>query len=404
MTYRISPKRGGWIVLDLNRKQVNKGILKKKKDAIEYRDNLLNKLSQEEPSKYWFKAEYKKFVDYRMEIASDPTLELTIGGVEGYRSDYNQRIKPYFEDCLLSDFKYKHMLSFLIRCQKAGHSYKSLARTVRNIKSFLNVMKEDSKNPCLDMLKFGIHKCYEIKPDAHEEKYEAKTAVIDEDQLTKMILDLQKHKDKDFRSAYRFALISTLFLFGLRRSEVKARKFKDVDFEKAILTINSVYIAREGGLKKRTKNSGSFRNIDVDENGLKFFDWWISTVKKYKPQSQWLYPAFRGDNPLSDSGLAKLMWETLRDYGFAKIDIVGGKVTNIRSELRGACTKTFRHRLGTILIDSMDFHKLSRNYVKSALGHSRFSTTEGRYGNHNRKIHKVTTQTKGLLINSKLVS
>ena len=28
------------------------------------------------------------------------------------------------------------------------------------------------------------------------------------------------------------------------------------------------------------------------------------------------------------------MWETLRDYGFAKIDIVGGKVTNIRSELR----------------------------------------------------------------------
>ena len=67
-----------------------------------------------------------------------------------------------------------------------------------------------------------------------------------------------------------------------------------MDFEKAILTINSVYIAKEGGLKKRTKNSGSFRNIDVDENGLKFFDWWISTVKKYKPQSHWLYPAFRG--------------------------------------------------------------------------------------------------------------
>ena len=71
----------------------------------------------------------------------------------------------------------------------------------------------EGKNPCLDMLKFGIHKCYEIKPDAHEEKYEAKTAVIDEDQLTKMILDLQKHKDKDFRSAYRFALISTLFFY-----------------------------------------------------------------------------------------------------------------------------------------------------------------------------------------------
>ena len=265
-------------------------------------------------------------------------------------------------------------------------------------------MKMEGKHPCLDMLKFGIHKCYEIKPDAHEDKYEAETAVIDEDQLTKMILDLQKHKDKDFRSAYRFALISTLFLFGLRRSEVKARKIKDVDFDKSILTINSIYIQREGGFKKRTKNKGSFRNIDVDENGLKFFEWWISAVKKYKPQSDWLYPAFRGEAPISDSGLSKLMWETLADYGFAKIDIVGGKVTNIRSELKGAITKTFRHRLATTLIDNMDIHKLSRNYVKSVVGHSRFATTEGRYGNHNRKIHKVTTQTKGLLINSKLVS
>ena len=74
--------------------------------------------------------------------------------------------------------------------------------------------------------------------------------MIDEDQLTKMILDLQKHKDKDFRSAYRFALISTLFLFGLRRSEVKARKIKDVDFEKAILTINSVYIEKKVAFKE----------------------------------------------------------------------------------------------------------------------------------------------------------
>ena len=107
MTYRISPKRGGWIVLDLNRKQQNKGIIRKKKDAIEYRDNLLNKLSQEEPSKYWF-SKYKKFVDYRMEIANDPTLEPSDRRFNRLQS----RIEPYFEDCLLSDFKKKHMVSF----------------------------------------------------------------------------------------------------------------------------------------------------------------------------------------------------------------------------------------------------------------------------------------------------
>ena len=91
-----------------------------------------------------------------------------------------------------------------------------------------------------------------------------------------MILDLQKSKDKDFKSAYKFALMSTFFLFGLRRGEVKGRKQKDVDFDNSILTINSVYIQKEGGLLKRTKNIGSFRNIDVDENGLLFFNWWIN--------------------------------------------------------------------------------------------------------------------------------
>ena len=401
----ITRKRGGWIVREkATRKQVNQGILRLRKDALEFIDNLINNESQIKPSKLLFKSEFKKFADDRKEIASDPTIALTFGGAQGYMSDWNKRIEPLFDDCLLSDFKYTQMSTFIIKCFRAGHKFKTLARMARNIKAFLKVMAEKGNSPCLDMLKYDITKQWEVVPADHEERYEKQTVIIDEKQLGDMILDLQKSKDKDFKSAYKFVLISTLFLFGLRRGEIKGRKIKDVDFDKSILTINSIYIQREGGFKKRTKNKGSFRNIDVDENGLKFFEWWISAVKKYKPQSDWLYPAFRGEAPISDSGLSKLMWETLADYGFAKIDIVGGKVTNIRSELKGAITKTFRHRLATTLIDNMDIHKLSRNYVKSVVGHSRFATTEGRYGNHNRKIHKVTTQTKGLLINSKLVS
>ena len=296
------------------------------------------------------------------------------------------------------------MSTFIIKCHKAGHKFKTLARMVRNIKAFLNVMKERGNNPCLDMLKYDITKQWEVVPADHEERYEKETVIIDEKQLGDMILDLQKSKDKDFKSAYKFALISTLFLFGLRRGEVKGRKQKDVDFDNSILSINSVYIQKEGGLLKRTKNKGSFRNIDVDENGLLFFNWWINTVKKFKPTTDWLYPSFRGESPLSDSGFSNLMWQTLADYGFAKIHFHKGHVVVDESPFKNAVSKMFRHRLGTTLINSMDYEKLSRNYIKKTLGHTRFTTSQDRYGNHNTVVAKSTTATKGRLLNSKLIN
>ena len=401
----IVRKRGGWIVREkATRKQVNQGILRLRKDALEFIDNLINNESQIKPSNLWFKSEYKKFADERLDIAADPTIQLTVGGATAYMSDWNKRIEPLFDDCLLSDFKYSQMSTFVIKCSKAGHKFKTLSRMVRNIKAFLNVMAERGNRPCLDMLKYDITKQWEVVPADHEERYEKETVIIDEKQLGDMILDLQKSKDKDFKSAYKFALISTLFLFGLRRGEVKGRKQKDVDFDNAILSINSVYIQKEGGLLKRTKNKGSFRNIDVDENGLLFFNWWINTVKKFKPDTDWLYPSFRGDSPLSDSGFSNLMWETLSDYGFAKIHFHKGHVVVDESPFKNAVSKMFRHRLGTTLINSMDYEKLSRNYIKKTLGHTRFTTSQDRYGNHNTVVAKSTTATKGRLLNSKLIS
>ena len=353
---------------------------------------------------YFLKSEWKKFTDKRLDIAADPTLQLTIGGSTAYQSDWNMRIEPLFDDCLLSDFNGVHLKAFLIKCHKAGHAYKTLARMVRNIKAFLNVMKAEGKNPCLDNLAFDVTKCWEIVPADHEKKNEKITTIIDEKQLGEMILDLQKSKDKDFRSAYKFALMSTFFLFGLRRGEVKGRKQKDVDFDNSILTINSVYIQKEGGLLKRTKNIGSFRNIDVDENGLLFFNWWINIVKKFKPTTDWLYPSFRGESPLSDSGFSNLMWETFAEYGFAKIHFHKGHVVVDESPFKNAVSKMFRHRLGTTLINAMDYEKLSRNYIKKTLGHTRFTTSQDRYGNHNTIVAKSTTATKGKLLNSKLIS
>ena len=80
------------------------------------------------------------------------------------------------------------------------------------------------------------------------------------------------------------------------------------------------------------------------------------------------------------------------------------QVVGIESALKGVVSKTFRHRLGTTLINAMDYEKLSRNYIKKTLGHTRFTTSQDRYGNHNTIVAKSTTATKGKLLNSKLIN
>jgi integrase len=400
----IRRKRGGWTVVDkATRHQLHQGIFKTKKEAEECRDKIVSKQAETNPSKLTFKTAFKQFVEYRSDIASDPSIALTKAGVGNYKSDWSLRIEPFMTDCLLSDFKADQMKDLLRKCHKAGYEYKTLERMVRNIKTFLREMSADSKNPCLDMLQFQINTFHEIIPADHGKRYEKETVVIDDKNIERMLQDLAAKKDMSFDAAYRFALICILFLFGLRRAEIKALQPSDVDFEHNFLRINKTYNDREGGLLKRTKNKGSFRNIDADDKALKFFTWWIKTVKKYKPNTKWLYPAFRGDNPISDKGISNLMWSTYAEYGLAKIQWHRGHIRVISSPLKGAVMKTFRHNLATKLINDLYAGNLNPNYVKSVVGHSRFQTTQDRYGNHNMKASKALTSAKSKALGTKLI-
>ena len=400
----IRRKRGGWQVVDkTTRHQLHQGLFRTKKEAEQCRDNLVSKIAELKPSKLTFKTAFKQFVEYRSDIASDPSIAYTKSGVSGYKADWSLRIEPLMTDCLLSDFKADQMKDLLRKCHKAGFEYKRLERMVRNIKTFLREMAAESKNPCLDMLQFSISSFHEIVPADHAKRYEKETVIIDDSNIEIMLKSLAAKKDKSFEDAYKFALICVLFLFGLRRSEIKGLQPGDVDFENNILSINKTFNNREGGLLKRTKNKGSFRDIDADDKALKFFTWWIDTVKKYKPDTKWLYPAFRGDNPISDKGISNLMWSTYAEYGLAKIQWHRGHVRVITSPLKGAVMKTFRHNLATKLINDLYSGNLNPNYVKSVVGHSRFQTTRDRYGNHNTKATRALTNAKSKALGTNLI-
>lgn len=400
--WRITPKRNGWIVITkTDRKQTHKNVFAKKADAQAHYDSLYNKLSVEKPSTQKIVDAYEKFVKDRQAVAAKSTLALTIKGLSGHVSDLKLRVKPYMPNVLLSDFKYPIMKQFLIDCHAAGHKYKRLQRTVKHLKTFLRVMQALGNNPCTDMLAFDINTVHEIKPADHNEVYEQPVEVIDEETVKKILIDLNANKDKDYKSAISFAVVCTLFLFGLRRSEMMALKRHHVNTRDGVLSIKGVYLPAEGGYLRRTKNRGSFRDIDMDENGTKFFYWYLNWLEKNMPHSNWLFPSSRGSNPLSSKSLSNIMWSIYERMGLATLEWKENNNYCVvkKSPFKYAPTKTFRHRLATMLIDAMHYEKgLTANYVKSVVGHTRFTTTQDRYGNHNRKVVKAKTNAKSRVL------
>ena len=405
--YKVTPKRNGYIVLrKSDRKQTHKGLFRLKSEATDYMNKLLTNNADLTPSKDRFVEAYEAFVLQRKAIASNPDVSLTLNGLSGHISDLNNRIKPYMQNVLLSEFNHQVMKQFLIKCSEEGHGFKRLQRTVKHIKAFLNVMKAEGKNPCLDMLKFNINTLYEIIPTDYNDRFEKQVEVIDEDAVKKILVKLNQDKDTDYKSALGFAMIVVLFLFGLRRSEMKGLKPQHVDLKNGVLNIKGVYLPREGGYLRRTKNRGSFRQIDIDDNGIKFFTWYLGWLETNLPHHTWLFPSTRGGNPISDKALSNMMWSIYERMGLAELEWKKDHCVVISSPFKGSVTKTFRHRLATALIDAMNSEAgLTANYVKSVVGHTRFTTTQDRYGNHNSKIARNKTLAKARAIGSvKLIS
>ena len=405
--YRVTPKRNGFVVLrTADRKQTHKGAFAKKKEAIDYMNSLYTNKAKADPSTLTFVNAYEAFVKEREEISVNPDVLLTVNGTAGYRSDFNKRIKPFMDkDVLLSSFDYEDMTTFLLKCHSAGHNYKTLTRTVRNIKTFLNEMKQKGKNPCLDMLHFRIDKFHQIVPTDRSERLEKDVAIIDDATILNIMIELNKTKDVDYQSAISFALFSISLFFGLRKSEIKGLKRKDVILDHNLLSINKIFIAREGGLLHRTKNVGSFRDIKLGHKDKLFLTWWLGWLEENYPENDWLFPAQKRSaaGPISDKGYYNAYWRTYERLGLAKLEWHNGHCEVISSPFKSAPSKTFRHRLATILIDALDkVEGVNRNYVKSRVGHTRFTTTQDRYGNHNRSVLDKTAIATSDLLSSKL--
>ncbi len=387
MNYYIINKRNLWTIQRKeDRKQMAPGF-KLKSDAVAYLQKLTAQAAEQtQPvSEFKFKSEWLAYANQRLADAADHNNRITMSGVQGYMNDYNQRISKYMPDVLLSDFNTLVLEQFLKDAHKNNHSYKTLKRQVRNIKTFLRRMNVVGKKPCLETLDFKIHEFYAIVPADDNKYFEAVPTVISDKQVQAILEKLNSEKLKDEDCAMKFGIFTMSLFFGLRRSELLGLKRSHVDLDNNLLHIVGIR-DRNGQWLNRTKNRGSKRSIELDAHSAKFLKYWLDYVNANYSHSLWLFPSLKKTTygSLSPKKVSELIWTTYADMGLAKIERRSdGHIKVVESDFKGAPLKTFRHRLATMLINSMNSEKtLDANYIKSVIGHTRFQTTRDRYGNH----------------------
>ena len=393
-SYRVTPLRKKWIVQRVSdRKQIGKSF-EKKSEAAAYELTLLAKAPQVQAngktSTKTVLESYQKFAAAKKE-ESQPGSGITKHSAEWYETDYRLRISKFMPDVLLSELKQKVMQTYLDNLLEAKVPYKTMKRSVAGIKTFLKFMAVEEENPCLDLLQFSIAKHYrKVVPKDDDLIFEPEVQMLKDEEVKNILNLYYKEAPTNLESAYTFALLGVLFMFGLRKSEVLGLKKANVDFDNNLLHIKGVYIQAEGGYRNKMKNRGSKRSLDMDVNAINLFDWWLDYLdQEHKTQfsySVFMFPAFKPngeDKPICSKTFNNLIWKAYARMGLAEIEIPrDGHVKVIKSDFKGAPSKMFRHKFCTALHDAMSSDPLlTANYAKQSSGHTQFKTFAERYGN-----------------------
>ena len=384
--YRVTPKNKKWIVQKIDdRSTVSPHPFTKKADAENCMFELMaaeKKITiQEEQGGETVVDAFKEFAGWKVD-QSDEDNRITDHSMKRYDTEYRLRISKYMDKkVLLSNFNIKDMENYLDACKAAEVPFKTMRKSVKDIKHFLRRMKAIGKDPRMDNEKFDILTYHKVIPHDDDLIYRKEVELIGDNKIKEILNEIFKGFGKDRNATNAFGIFCMLFLFGLRASELAGLKKDCVDFDNELLNIKGTWINQT--YYNKTKNRGSRRKIEMDNDSIKFLNVWMDHLDKNHKYSTWLFPGLKGDGPLSYKYINALVWKTYAKMGLAEIEVRrDGHVKIINSILKGQPTKMFRHRLASNLISAMAANPLlDQNRVKSIVGHTQFATTEKIYGN-----------------------
>ena len=172
-----------------------------------------------------------------------------------------------------------------------------------------------------------------------------------------------------------FGLFAYFLQFtGLRRGELLALKWEDIDFDNHVIRIREVatYASNQADVKERAKTSAGVRNVAL-------LDVLEDVLKKTKHQSQKWY-VFGGEKPLSATQFRKGWLSWCRSVGLAEAEVSTHKGKNghtyTSTKWKPLITPhQFRHEYASMLEDA----KISEFAAKGQLGHSSILVTKDIY-------------------------
>ena len=380
-------------VRDLNHKKLTYTNKKDAKAAVKELMALELKGIVKLGHRHKFKDKFLEFGLDRMEIASNEDTALTKQGMRGYLSYSKNHIAKWFPDIYLDEVDGMVFDEFARTCIKNDVTWKTVKNIIQHIHTALRwFMEKKYHDNFASALNWKIHKQHHLKPKNSDEEKEKKTEVISPAEANMVLSYVEKHKNRSHKDALAYAIFTILALFGLRPSEIQGLHKSNFNLIARFMWVKGAYLVNEGGYRNRTKNDDSNRALDFTENQSKHIKWIMDYMSGYKKHNPYFLPASRigrdgNHKPLAQYEMRKLIYRTYEAVGLAKLNWFNKSNTEqyeiIDCRFKDGPAKCWRHYNATMLIDNMYTLGLTPNYIKSRLGHSRWQTTQDRYGNHN---------------------
>ena len=398
---RVCLRKKNYVIQDYSngRKQIKDKegrmlFFKYKKEANAYCKELTGAVIRKEIKlidRHKFLDKFKEYGLLRIELAEMEGARQTVGGVSGYKSYHDLYMSLHFPDLYLDEVDGPALEAFVKKLKAANVPYKTNKVIIQHIHTFLRYCLyrkfHHDFSSALEW-KIGEHGSGYLLPDDDADMIETEAEVLTPEEASSILFYVNKNKEKSRTDAIAFGLFTMLACFGLRSSEIRGLKKTSFNFETRTVSIKGAYHARTGYANK-TKNRGSRRVLDFTQSQAKHIKWFYDYMFELRPHNKYFFCGARGDGPISEYYSRKIIWKTYAAVGLAKIRVYTQANTEqyevLECRFKGSPSKTWRHYCALHMINNMKHLELTPNQIKQRLGHTRWTTTIDRYGNHNEE-------------------
>ena len=415
---RVCSRKKKYVIQDYSngRKQIKdkdgkKLFFKYKKEAKAYCKELTGAVERKEIKlidRHKFLDKFKEYGLLRIAQAEMEGARETVGGVSGYKSYHDLYMSLHFPDLYLDEVDGPALEAFVKKLKAANVPYKTNKVIIQHIHTFLRYCLyrkfHHDFSSALEW-KIGEHGSGYLLPDDDADMIETEAQVLTPDEASGILFYVNKHKERSRTDAIAFGLFTMLACFGLRSSEIRGLKKTSFNFDNNTVSIKGAYHARTGYANK-TKNRGSRRVLDFTQSQSKHIKWFYDYMFELRPHNKYLFAGSRGEGPIGEYFFRKTIYRTYEALGLAKLRWYTQANTEqyevLECRFKGCPTKTWRHYNATSLINNMRKLGLTPNYIKERIGHTRWSTTEDVYGNHNDEGNSEIRQERAAKVEAAL--